>query len=105
MSILTRCTRAELSSNSQSRHLIYRDGNTAARRDHRATYFIQRMDAGIRANEVSFAAALDVIRPDCEIGGLQCSRNVGIGETIADKFPRIRLNNILLFIAAERVDV
>ena len=68
-SILACGAGAELPANSDGRDLIDRDRNGTVRRNDGAADLFHGLDAGVRAQEISFAVALDIIRSDCEIGG------------------------------------
>ena len=63
-----------MTANLHVRDVIYRDRNGTVCRNDGPTDLIHRMDTGVRAQEISFAATLNIIRSDCEIGGLQCLR-------------------------------
>ena len=105
IAVLAGGARAQLAADPDVADVLDAHRNAVARCDDRARDLVHRADAGIGAHEIGFARALDVVRADREIRRFQRSRDIGIGNAIGGELGGIGLDDILLFIAAKRVDV
>ncbi len=63
------------------------------------------MDSSVNPSDIGFAGALNVVRAYREICGFQCFGDIGVGKPVGCQFGCVRLNHILLIVAAKRIDI
>ena len=79
--------------------------HAAAAGDHGVGEFVDGVDAGVGAHQIGFARALDIVRANREIGLLQALAQVFVGDAIGGELHRVRLDHILLHVAAQGIHV
>ncbi len=104
LSILGRGARAQVSADADHGDVLHHHRNRLARGDDGVGDLVERSHAGIRADQVGLAGALDEVRANRKVGGLKGLCEVCVGDPIGGQLRRVRLDDVLLGVATDRVD-